>query len=239
MAMVKILVAIPALNEEKTIAEVIVNVKKEIPNADILVINDGSTDKTGQIAKKFDISVLEFSTNMGVGAAMRLAFKYALRNDYTHLMQIDADGQHPATQAVKLLEHLNDYEILIGSRFAERSNYQVSRLRKIAMRILASAINYRLKSKLTDVTSGLRLYYLSAIKFFSENYPQEYLGDTVESLIQAGNRNFRIGEIPIKMKIRQGGIPSQNNFRSLLYLIRAIVLIILSILQNIKRQENK
>ncbi len=235
----KLLVAIPAYNEESTIADAIEDIQKNLPSAQILVINDGSTDNTKQVAKSFDVFYLEFPFNMGVGAAMRAAFKFADEENYSHVLQFDADGQHSAYQASKLIELSNDAEIIIGSRFLNSREYKVGIIRRLSMIILAFVLSKRIGHKLTDVTSGFRLTGPEAIKYFSLNYPPEYLGDTVESILIAGYKGFKIQEVSVLMSERKGGEPSQNLYKLVIYLARVVTVIVISSLQYRKPRSKK
>ena len=235
----KLLVAIPAYNEEETISDVIQDVQRNLPMADILVINDGSTDNTKSAVQELGIPSLDFAFNMGVGAAMRAGFKYAHAENYSHVLQIDADGQHRAAEALKLIESSEQAEIVIGSRFLNAGRYEVSKVRRLAMRILASVIGKRIGKKLTDVTSGLRLTRGAAIEFYSVNYPPEYLGDTVESILMAGQEGFNVTEVSVVMHERKGGQPSQNLYKLIVYLARVFAVIVVTKLQYTNSRKTK
>lgn len=231
----KLLIAIPALNEEASIAQVITLIKNDLPSATTLVIDDGSTDRTGEIAKASGAKVIKMPFNVGVGGALRVAFKYALKNNYSSVMQIDADGQHLPSEAKLLLESAKENSVVVGSRFKNNKNgYEVSGARKIAMLILASITSKICNTKLTDVTSGFRLATGSAVEVFANDYPREYLGDTVESLIIAHHAGIQIIEVPVEMKRREHGSPSQNLIKSIWYLIRALLMIALATIKKKK-----
>lgn len=225
----KLLVAIPAWNEEKSISKVISDVIIHLPEAKILVIDDGSTDQTSKIAKKTGAYVISMPFNVGVGGALRVAFKYALENNFTHVLQIDADGQHLPSEAKQLLEKVSENCVVVGSRFlANSENYKAGKSRRFAMILLAKITQFICKTKLTDVTSGFRVASGSAIEVFAREYPREYLGDTVESLIIAHRFGIPIKEVPVSMKKREQGVPSQNFIKSTWYLIRALLMISLA-----------
>jgi glycosyltransferase involved in cell wall biosynthesis len=231
----KLLIAIPAFNEEASISFVINQIKSELPNALPLVINDGSSDKTASIAQKAGAAVISMPFNVGVGGAVRVAFKYALENGFDRVLQIDADGQHLPSEAKRLLETVTENGIVVGSRFLDKSNlYSVSWPRRIAMIILATITSKICKTKLTDVTSGFRIASGRAIELFARDYPREYLGDTVESLIIAHRNKIEIREVPVVMKAREHGTPSQNLIKSMWYLIRAILVIALAAIKKSK-----
>ena len=227
----RLLVAIPAFNEQQTIEDVLVDVRKNLPDAGIVVVNDGSSDNTVAIVKSQGIPCLELAFNMGVGAAMRAAFKYAIQEDYSHVLQLDADGQHRAVEALKLIRAADGVEIVIGSRFLNSTVYEVGKVRRFAMKILAFVVGRRIGKNLTDVTSGFRLTGGAAIQFFSQNYPPEYLGDTVESILMAGQKGFKVQEVSVEMHERKGGQPSQNLYKLVIYLARVVTVIVVSIIQ--------
>jgi glycosyltransferase involved in cell wall biosynthesis len=228
---VSLLVVIPAFNEENSIRNVIQDIRVHIPSASILVVDDGSKDNTVKVAEATKVKVLSLPFNVGVGGALRVGFLYAHRNSFTQVLQIDADGQHKAEHAKILLESGDGFDIVIGSRFAESKNsYNASLLRRLAIRILSAAISKICKTKLTDVTSGFRLSSSSAIELFMKDYPVEYLGDTVESLVIAHKSGLSIKEVPVQMSKREFGSPSQNVIKSSWYLLRAFLVIILSLM---------
>ena len=226
-----LLVVIPAFNEANSIGNVIQDIRIHIPTASILVVDDGSKDKTVEVAVSAKVNVLSLPFNVGVGGALRAGFLYAHRNSFTQVLQIDADGQHRAEHAKIILESADGYDIVIGSRFAEsKNNYDASFLRRLAIRLLSAAISKICKTKLTDVTSGFRLSSSSAIELFMIDYPVEYLGDTVESLVIAHKSGLSIKEVPVQMSKREFGSPSQNVLKSTWYLLRAFLVIILSLM---------
>jgi glycosyltransferase involved in cell wall biosynthesis len=235
---VKLLIAIPAFNEEATIADAIKDIRNNMPEADILVINDRSTDKTNDVVRAMDVRCLQFSFNMGVGAAMRAAFKLAHEEDYSHVLQFDADGQHSAIEALKLISFSDEADIVIGSRFLDTTEYKVNKVRRLAMKILALVIGRRVGQKLTDVTSGFRLTGREAVHFYSLNYPPEYLGDTVESILMAGENGFKLKEVSVNMYERKGGQPSQNLYKLIVYLARVGAVILISFLQYKKSRKS-
>lgn len=226
----KLLVAIPALNEADSIASVISQIENEIPQAKVLVIDDGSKDETSEIAKSAGAEVITMPFNVGVGGALRVAFKYAKLNAFTHVLQIDADGQHLPSEAIQLLDRVTEDSIVIGSRFLDKSStYKASESRRLAMKLLAAITGFICKSKFTDVTSGFRIASGSAIDLFAANYPREYLGDTVESIILAHRAGIPVQEVAVSMKPREFGAPSQNFIKSSWYLLRALLMITLAI----------
>jgi glycosyltransferase involved in cell wall biosynthesis len=228
---VSLLVVIPAFNEANSIGNVIKDIRIHVPSASILVVDDGSSDKTVEVAESTKVNVLSLPFNVGVGGALRAGFLYAHRNSFTQVLQIDADGQHRAEHAKMILEFSDGFDIVIGSRFAESTHkYDASLLRRLAIRLLSAVISKICKTKLTDVTSGFRLSSSAAIELFMKDYPVEYLGDTVESLVIAHKAGLSIKEVPVQMSKREFGSPSQNVLKSSWYLLRALLVIILSLI---------
>ena len=220
------LVAIPAWNERGSIAEVITKVRNHRPDADILVVNDGSTDDTARLAESAGATVVSLPFNVGVGGAMRTAFLYAQRHGYSAVVQVDADGQHDPADLDRVLDGLSDADIVVGTRFHPTSQYFVGGPRRWAMILLSKALSRMNRSSISDPTSGFRSAGPRAIELFAIEYPADYLGDTVGSLAIAIRNGLTIHETPVTMYFRQSGRPSKNAVWSALYLGRATLAII-------------
>lgn len=218
-----VLVAIPAYNEQATLGAVIEAVRAAVPEARIVVIDDASTDGTAEVARAHGVVTLRLAFNAGVGAAMRLAFVYGLATGARSVVQVDADGQHDPAQIPVLLEGLRNASVVVGSRFGEGDPAWVGRSRRTAMRALAAVVSQVSGTRLDDVTSGFRAADRKAMALFAEHYPSEYLGDTVESLVLSARAGLPIAQVPVKMRPRQGGEPSQKPIRSALFLGRAVM----------------
>jgi glycosyltransferase involved in cell wall biosynthesis len=231
MASSKILIAIPAWNEVLSIAGVIQEIKLHRPDVDILVVNDGSTDATPEVARAAGATVANLPFNVGVGGAMRTAFLYAQRQGYECVVQVDADGQHEPAELDHLIEKLNSCDIVVGTRFHLHSTYNVKGPRRWAMRLLSHTLSRMAKTPITDPTSGFRSAGPRAIDLFSGNYPAEYLGDTVGSLAIAIRTGLKIEETPVTMYFREYGRPSKNALWSALYLGRASLAIVVNSLK--------
>lgn len=216
------LVAIPALNEAQTIASVVAEVRRAVPEAHVLVVDDGSRDATGAQAQRAGATVVTLPFNVGVGGAMRTAFLYAQRLDFDAVVQVDADGQHVADHITELVAALDGASVVIGGRFSA-GDYQVRGPRKWAMRLLGGALSRVCRAPLTDTTSGFRAADRRAIALFARHYPAEYLGDTVESLVIAARAGLVVREVPVRMRPRQGGTASHSPVQAGLYLGRAML----------------
>ena len=219
----RVLVVIPAWNEAASVAGVVDEVRSAVPGADILVVDDGSSDQTAIRARAAGALVAELPINLGVGGAMRTGFRFAKRRAYDAVVQVDADGQHDASYLPAVLAGLDHADVVIGARFAGVGDYVVRGPRWWAMKVLSRVVGGIVGTKLTDVTSGFRGAGPRAISVFAAHYPAEYLGDTVESLVIARRLGLTVTQVPVAMRERSGGRASQGVVSSVLYLGRALV----------------
>ncbi|MBN1274063.1 MAG: glycosyltransferase family 2 protein [Candidatus Aminicenantes bacterium] len=227
----KYLVGIPAYNEEKNIASIIAEVKKNLPHSLIAVLNDGSTDHTAEILKSIpDIIVIRHPFNEGIGAAVRTIFHYFLESDCDFLVRIDGDGQHPPQQADLLLEPLRKKEadIVIGSRFLEKRGYQSSKTRLGGIKLLNILSSLILKQKITDNTSGFRAYDRKAVAALHNDYPLDY-PEPVE-VYHLSRKGLVIKEVSVTMRERQGGLSSIGTLESYYYLVKVLLTILVHFL---------
>ncbi len=226
----RVLVVVPAWNEAGAIASVLDEIASALPAADVLVVDDFSSDATAAIARATGVDVISNIFNLGVGGAMRVGFRYGADRGYDALVQIDADGQHDPASVPALLEALDSSPgpaVVIGARFDSSEDYPVPRARRWAMRLLAAYLSRLTGCRLTDATSGLRAYNRDAIALFARTYPADYLSDTVESLIIASEAGARISQLSTVMRPRIAGTPSQSRPRALLYLSRVALMLFL------------
>jgi glycosyltransferase involved in cell wall biosynthesis len=219
----RLLVAVPAWNEAATVGAVVADLKTHVPDADVLVVDDGSTDTTAAEARLAGATVVVLPFNVGVGGAMRTAFLHAERADYDAVVQVDADGQHDPASVVRLVEALSSCSLVVGTRFAPGSDYRVRGPRRWAMVMLGWVLSKVARTKLTDTTSGFRAADRTAVRLFARHYPAEYLGDTIDSLVIAARAGLTITEVPVVMRLRQGGRASHAPFKSTLYLGRSVL----------------
>lgn len=221
----------PAWNEREALPKTLEEVAARLPQADVLVVDDGSTDGTGDVARAHGVRVLTLPYNLGVGGAMRAGFRYGVEKGYPVVVQVDADGQHDPDELPLLLEALSGADVVVGARFADRGDYTVRGPRRWAMKLLGTAVSAVARTRLTDTTSGFRASNAAATEFFSRNYPAEYLGDTVESLVLASRAGLVIRQVPVRMRPRQAGQPSQADWKAALYLFRAALALTLALLR--------
>jgi glycosyltransferase involved in cell wall biosynthesis len=220
----EVLVVIPAFNEEQSVGRVVERVRSLGYPA--LVVDDGSIDRTAEVAQQGGAVVLRLPVNLGVGGALRCGFRYAVTHGYRVVVQCDADGQHDPAQIAKLLDAMrtDDAHLVIGSRFAAgEQQYAVGRVRRVVMRRLARMASHRTGVEITDATSGFRAIGGNLLGAFAATYPTEYLGDTIESLARAGRAGYRVVEVPVAMRAREIGVSTASSLSSAWYLIRVIM----------------
>jgi glycosyltransferase involved in cell wall biosynthesis len=229
----RVLIIVPAWNEQDAIAGTIAEIQECVPDAHLLVIDDGSSDRTAARAQAAGAIVCPLPFNLGVGGAMRTGYRYALRHGYDVAVQIDADGQHDPRYLAALLERLDSADVVIGARFATPDDpYKVRGPRRWAMILLAWVLSRLAHTRLTDVTSGFRVSNRRAISLFATHYPAEYLGDTVESLVIAARAGCRIIQEPVTMRARIAGQASHSPFKAAIYLGRAVVALALALVRD-------
>lgn len=217
----RVLIMIPAWNEAGSIGEVVAEIRGELPGTDVLVIDDGSTDDTALAARRAGATVLRLPFNLGVGGARRLGFRYAKTHDYQIAVQFDADGQHDPRYVPKLIDGLQEASLVIGARFAGEGDYEAHGPRRWAMTILSFVLSKMARQRLTDTTSGFRACDRSLIELFAQWYPVEYLGDTVETTVRVLRLGYQVRQVPVAMRQRFRGAPSNSSVKAMLYLGRA------------------
>ncbi|MET9227066.1 glycosyltransferase family 2 protein [Lentzea sp. NPDC003310] len=227
----RVLIVLPALNEEHSIEKIIAEVKAAMPDVGVLVIDDGSTDQTSLRARESGAHVARLAVNLGVGGAMRTGFRYALRNGFDVVVQVDADGQHNPADVPELLRELDRADLVIGARFAGKGDYKARGPRRWAMKVFSVVLSGISGTKLTDVTSGFKAAGPRAVRLFAAHYPAEYLGDTLESLVMAVRAGLKIAQVPVAMRVRAGGTPSTSPVKSAVYLLRATLALVLAIVR--------
>ena len=225
----RVLIIVPAWNEAESIGGVIAEIADALPFVHVLVVNDGSTDATAKVARAAGAVALTLPYNLGVGGAMRLGYRYARDHDYDIAIQVDADGQHDPAYIPKLIDALSGSSLVIGARFAGEGQYAVRGPRKWAMAMLSWVLSKLARTKLTDTTSGFRACDRDLIELFAQWYPVEYLGDTVETLVRILRLGYRVNQIPVAMRPRTTGTPSQSPLKAMLYLARAFFTLFLAL----------
>jgi glycosyltransferase involved in cell wall biosynthesis len=220
----RVLIVVPALNEERSVGQVVTRTRAL--GYDVCVVDDGSTDATADQARAAGAVVLQVPLNLGVGGALRCGFRWALANGYDAAVQLDGDGQHDPHEVAALLTCMRETgaDMVIGSRFvAGAGDYAVHGARRFAMGLLARRAARATGTYVADSTSGFRAIRRPLLDRFAADYPVEYLGDTVEALIEAGRAGARIVEHPISALPRAHGRGSAGVAASTWYVARVLV----------------
>ncbi len=221
----KIAVLVPAYNEAKSIERVVKTIRETNPQADVIVINDGSSDGTQALAKGAGATVLSLAVNLGYGAALQTGYKYALRQGYDYTVQIDGDGQHDPRFVNELIATLKSgSDVVIGSRFlGNLGNYDNPTIRELGMMFFRSLIYFFIRKRITDPTSGFQAMSRPVFELFatSKQYPSDFPdADIIILLHYAG---FKVSEIPVVMYNSETGKSMHSGFKPLYYIIKMLL----------------
>lgn len=219
---------VPAYNEEEALPAVIRALHAEVPEFDVLVVNDGSTDATAQVARAEGARVLTHPFNLGIGGAVQSGFQYALDNGYDYCVQVDADGQHSPTEIAKLRAAMADdaqLDMVVGSRFmTDDYHYPAPIARRTGIHIFAFVCSRIVGQRVSDPTSGFRLCNRRAIQLFARDYPHDY--PEVEAILLLHYHRLRMREVPVQMYERGGGVSSiSTSGKSAYYMIKVLLAI--------------
>ena len=229
--MARTLVFIPAWNEEALVAEVIADVRRQIPDADVLVVDDGSVDGTAARAREAGARVASLPFNQGLGAALQTGYLYALREGYDFCAHLDADGQHPPADVARLLEEVraDRADLVIGSRYqdpeaAESEDYKPTVLRRIGTGVFRLFLTLATRQRFTDTTSGMRAANRRVMKLFSLHYSPDFA--EIESLQRAVREGLRVEELPVRMLPRAGGASFLTPLRSAFFIFKGLIVLV-------------
>jgi len=220
------LAVIPAYNEAETVRSVIHSLRSEAPQFDVLVVDDGSTDRTAELAEDASVPVLRHPFNLGIGGAVQAGFEYARREGYDYMAQVDGDGQHRPDQLPRLRAAMDEdptLDMVCGSRFLTASGYPAPVSRRTGIHIFAFLLSRIVGQRVSDPTSGFRLYNRRAINLFARDYPHDY--PEVEAVLMVHWHRLRMREVPVKMLQRGGGVSSIRSGKSAYYMIKVLLAI--------------
>jgi glycosyltransferase involved in cell wall biosynthesis len=226
LAELKRLAIVPAYNEEVSVGRVIDEIRAFDPGFDIVVVDDGSVDRTAGVADDRGAHVVRLPFNLGIGGAMQTGYRFALEHGYDLAAQIDGDGQHDPYELPKILRPMLDGEadLVVGSRFAgEDATFRSSATRRIGIRIFARVVSAVVGQRVTDTTSGFRVVNRRGIVLFAADYPHDY--PEVEATIMCVKHKLRLAEVPVRMRERTGGRSSITAFRSVYYMAKVLLAI--------------
>ena len=220
----RVLVVVPCYNEEEAIAGVVADINRVLVQpgltVDVLAVNDCSTDQTLWVLQSLNCLYLNLPVNLGIGGAMHAGYKFAFRQGYDIAVQMDGDGQHPASELHKILQPILDEkaDVVIGSRFLKRSGFQSSGIRRVGISYFRWLNQLLIGQTIHDSTSGFRAFNRRALAVVNAYYPDEY--PEPEAIVQFGLSRMRMLEVPVEMRERQGGVSSINTSRAIYYMLK-------------------
>jgi glycosyltransferase involved in cell wall biosynthesis len=216
---------VPALNEEAAISRVIDEIRTFDRELEIVVIDDGSPDRTAQVARAAGAHVLRLPFNLGIGGAVQTGFRYAYENGFELAVRVDGDGQHDPAQLAAVVEPVvrGEADIVIGSRYLGPGGegYRSTATRRVGIRILARVVSLLTGQRITDPTSGFQALNRKAISLFAADYPHDY--PEVEALVLLLRHRLRLREVPIAMRPRSGGRSSIRALSSAYYMVKVLL----------------
>jgi glycosyltransferase involved in cell wall biosynthesis len=225
------LVFIPAWNEGDSVAAVIAGVRERLPDADVLVVDDGSSDATAVRAREAGATVASLPFNQGLGAALQTGYLYALREGYDFCAHLDADGQHPPAEVARLLEEVRSdrADLVIGSRYrdpgeAKSDDYRPTISRRIGTSVFRFFLTLATRQRFTDTTSGMRAANRRVMALFSESYSPDFA--EIESLQLAVRQGLRVEEVPVRMLERIGGTSFLTPLRSAFFIFKGMIVLL-------------
>lgn len=230
---IKRLAVVPAYNEADSVASVVDSLRLHAPDFHVLVIDDGSTDETADRARAAGAPVVRMPFNVGIGGAVQTGFIYAKEHGYDYMAQVDGDGQHEASELQKLLQAMAaspDVDVVCGSRFlVDEPGYRATRARRVGIRLFAFALTRMSGRRVTDPSSGFRLYNRRAIELFARDYPHDY--PEVEAVLMVHAHRLQIAEVPVRMRGRIAGRSSIDRRQSVYYMIKVSLALLAGIMR--------
>ena len=217
MSAPRVLVIVPAYNEEESLSATLDELRRKAPGLDVLVVDDGSRDRTAQVARDCGVPVVRHPVNLGVGGALQTGFRWALRQGYSVGVQLDADGQHDPAYLEVLLEPVlgGTCDVSIGSRYIARSGYRAPLARRLGMLLFSSIVRLTVGQRITDTTSGFRAYGRDVMEICQHDFPKDF--PDAPLLIDLARRGFRLSEVPVQMRAREAGRSFYTLTKSLYY----------------------
>lgn len=228
----RVLVIVPAFNEAKSLPAVAEDLRRHAPEADVCVVDDGSKDGTAGVARSLGFRVLRLPMNLGIGGAVQAGYLWAHEHGYDAAVQFDGDGQHEAASMPGLLEPIraNVADLVVGSRFLGDGEFRSTFARRAGIRYLAGVIRLRCGARVTDSTSGFRAAGRAAIALFARGYPSDF--PEPESIAIACRAGLSVAEAPVRMRERSHGASSITLLRSVLYMVKVTVALVLLPVRN-------
>lgn len=232
LAAVRRVAIVPAYNEQASVAGVVREIRAVDPDVDIVVVDDGSSDRTAALARRAGAVVLQLPYNLGIGGAMQAGYKYALEHGFDVAVQVDGDGQHDPTEIPRLLGPLLDgrADMVVGSRFLDENGYRATIGRMLGIRLFARLVSLIVRQRVTDTTSGFRAVNRHGIALFARDYPNDY--PEVESTVLVFRHRLRRVEVPVRMRERWAGQSSITALGSVYYVLKVTLALLVDLFRS-------
>jgi glycosyltransferase involved in cell wall biosynthesis len=223
------LAIVPALNEEASIAGVVGELLAYDPGLRVVVVDDGSTDRTAEVARASGAKVISLPFNLGIGGAVQTGFRYAWEQGFDVAVRADGDGQHDPAELDAILRPVlaDEADVAVGSRFIGGDGYRSSRSRRAGIRLLATIVSALTRQRVTDPTSGFQAANRLGIRLFAADYPHDY--PEAEATVMVFKHRLRLQEVPVKMRARESGRSSITTLRSVYYMIKVVLAIFVAL----------
>jgi glycosyltransferase involved in cell wall biosynthesis len=217
------LAIVPAYNEEASVGSVIHELRALEPDLEMVVVDDGSSDRTAAVAASAGARVVSLPFNVGIGGAVQTGYQYALEHKFELAIQVDGDGQHDPSEIAAVLEPVLDgrADLAVGTRFAKGGGYRGTPVRRVGIRIFAAIVSLMVGQRVSDTTSGFRAVNRKALRLFAAEYPHDY--PEVESIVLLSRHGLRMVEVPVQMRVRETGNSSITTLRAAYYMIKVLL----------------
>jgi glycosyltransferase involved in cell wall biosynthesis len=231
----RVLIIVPAYNEQEALGGLLAEIRAlELADVETLVVDDGSSDRTAFVAQAAGARVLRLCGNLGIGGAVQSGIRLAYREGFDCAVQVDGDGQHPPSELPRLLEAASESDIVVGSRYNDTKSFRSTVMRRAGSWFLRALLRVVAGVRVSDPTSGYRLYNKRALALYDDTYPYDY--PEPESLAIARISGLKISEVPVTMRERQGGSSSIGSFGAAYYMLKVTIAIVLTRLRVRKRK---
>jgi len=240
---VRLLLIIPAYNEQEALGGLLGEIRALPPlgvDVETVVVDDGSADRTAEVAQRGGARVVRLCRNLGIGGAVQSGLRLAHREGFDFAVQIDGDGQHPPSELARLLEPTRSAsppDLIVGTRYRDAANFRSTPLRRLGSWWLRVILRMLARLKVSDPTSGFRLYNKRALQLFDETYPYDF--PEPESLAIARAAGLRVSEVSVTMRTRQGGTSSIVGFDSIYYMFKVTIAVVLTYVRAVGRARKK
>jgi hypothetical protein len=226
-----VLVIVPALDEEESLGATLAELERVAPTMDVVVVDDGSRDRTGEVARRLQVPVLRHAVNLGVGGALQTGFRYAVERGYDIGVQFDADGQHDPAYLEVLVEPIRRgvCDVVIGSRYVTHTAYRAPRARRLGMLLFSAVARLGTGQRIADTTSGFRAYGRAVMEVCRHDFPQDF--PDAPLLITLARLKFRTQEVPVEMREREAGRSFYTLGKTLYYPYKNLIASLMALLR--------